>query len=208
MKTTVMAMLAALALAPVAATAATLTNGSFEDGTVSGRFTSLAAGSTALTGWTIGAGGIDHIGSLWQASDGSRSLDMSRGSAGTISQVMTGLVVGRVYQIEFDMSGNVGGGNTVKSLSVLAGGEGGTYSYDTAANGTSNGDMKWQTYQYFFTAGSENELLTFTSNDNNAFGAALDNVQLSVAAVPLPASVALLGLGLAGLGAMRRRKSS
>lgn len=56
-----------------------LTNGSFETGPNPGSFTNFAAGSTAITGWTVSTpGNIDYIGSLWVAANGSRSLDLGR----------------------------------------------------------------------------------------------------------------------------------
>src|SRR5664279_3424060 len=70
-------------MAGVPAQANLLTNGSFETGPNPGGFTNLAAGSTAITGWTVSTpGNIDYVGSLWVAANGSRSLDLE-GSAGT-----------------------------------------------------------------------------------------------------------------------------
>src|SRR5438046_1935873 len=56
-------------------------NGSFEDGAyarfVPGYdFGRLPAGSTDLTGWMITGGGVDWVGTYWQAAHGSKSVDL------------------------------------------------------------------------------------------------------------------------------------
>jgi hypothetical protein len=63
-------------------------NGSFEAGRLgnTARFDEVLAGSNVLSGWTIGGDGIDYIGSLWEASDGSRSIDVNRHAEGSLSQ--------------------------------------------------------------------------------------------------------------------------
>ena len=68
------------------AQAATLVNGSFEDGVDPGVFTTLGEGSGNITGWSIYGGGvagtIDYIGSYWNASDGNRSIDLNGNGPG------------------------------------------------------------------------------------------------------------------------------
>jgi hypothetical protein len=63
MKKFVAAILATAAFTG-SASAATIVNGSFEDSSVNpgGGFATLSGGSTAITGWTVGANSIDYIG--------------------------------------------------------------------------------------------------------------------------------------------------
>lgn len=201
--------LLALALGLVAAAgaqAATIQNGSFESPAVGGGFTSYGAGSTALTGWTIGGAGVDHINGYWLASDGQLSLDMSGPGAGSISQTVSSLIAGRTYTVTFDMSGNPDGGNAVKDMQVSAAGASQDYAFDTSVIASRTTDMMWQTMSFDFVATAGSETLTFSSLETNAWGPALDNVGISLAPVPLPAGAALLIGTLGGLGALRRRR--
>ncbi len=188
-----------------AAVAATIVNGSFEQGTVSGAFTTLGTGSSGLPGWNI-AGSIDHIGSYWQASQGAKSLDMSGTGAGSISQIVSGLVVGQLYQIMFDLSGNPDGGlRSQKKLQVSMSPSTGTaFTYTYSTTGTRS-NMNWVTKVFSFVATSKSALLTFASKTTTPYGPALDNVHF-LAAVPVPAGAPLLLGGIAALGALRRRR--
>ncbi|MEM8981170.1 MAG: choice-of-anchor C family protein [Pseudomonadota bacterium] len=186
-----------------AASAATIQNGSFEDpGTFSGNWQTQRAGSNGLPGWTIGGAGVDLIGNYWGASEGNYSLDMSAGRAGSLSTTISDLVAGQAYFLTFDMAANSAGGNKVKSLSVIVDGVAKDYSFDST--GKSRLDMGWETRTFRFVATSDTASLTLRSNENNAYGAALDNVQVS--AVPLPAAGFALGLGLLSFGGLRARR--
>src|SRR5689334_3055801 len=102
---------AAMLLGAQSAYAVTITNGSFESGTNPGVFTQLGSGSTAIDGWTVGgAGGVDYIGTYWTSSDGSRSVDLSGGGIGSISQQLTGMTIDQEYTISFDLAVNPPGG--------------------------------------------------------------------------------------------------
>lgn len=202
---------AALLLATTSfSNAATLVNGSFEDpGTYSGPFVPLNAGNTAITGWTINSGSVDLINTYWQSADGNYNLDMSGTSAGSISQTVTGLTVGSFYTVFFDLAGNPGGGNVVKTITASLGNVfTGDFTFNTA--GFNRNDMGWLTKSFVFKADAPTGLLTFTSKENNSTGPALDNVRISgnPSPVPVPAAGGLMALGLGLLGFMRRRKAA
>jgi hypothetical protein len=70
------------------------------------------------------------------------------------------------------------------------------------------GSLDWQYVQETFVATLTSATLTFASNDlaSNTTGILLDAV--SVASVPEPSSMTLLGLGGLGLAAIARRRRS
>ena len=191
--------------------AATIQNGSFETGTNPTSYITLGTGSTGITGWTVASGTVDYIGSYWVASDGNRSVDMAGNSLGSISTMITDLIVGLTYSLTFDMSGNPDGLPPNKQLTVSLSDPVTTsdYFYDYVAQGTTRTDMQWVTYGLSFVATATSSLLTFatgpgTGGSGCCFGPALDNV--SISAVPVPAGGVMLLSALAGFGFLRRRK--
>jgi choice-of-anchor C domain-containing protein len=204
-----------LTLAATAAQAASfLINGSFEDGTDPGSFTTLPGGSSDLTGWSVFGYGVDYVGSYWQAADGNRSLDLSALNAGGIQQNFK-TWAGTEYKVSFDYAGNPGD-NTVDPIkklyySVTSFGllEENVVNFDTTNTSTSN--MGWQTLSFSFIAKSSDTSLIFSSYTNSAYGPALDNVSVTAVsappAVPLPAALPLFAAGMAGLGAIGRIRS-
>lgn len=166
------------ALAFTSAAFAQVQNGGFEDGTDPGSFTTVGAGGGNITGWTVTFGSVDYIGSYWEAAEGSRSIDMSGGGAGSISQTIA-TIPGFTYQVTFYMSGNPDGSPMVKTMTVSANGAmSQNYSYDISV-GNTRGVMLWASNTYTFTATSNNTTLTFASTTDTAFGPALDNVSIT-----------------------------
>jgi choice-of-anchor C domain-containing protein len=159
---------------PVSA-ASGVSNGSFELGTAPGLFSTEFPGSTHITDWTVVSGTVDYVGTYWQASEGSRSIDMTGQSAGTIRQ-MVPTVTGGKYMVSFDMSGNPDGGPAVKSMNVEAGGTPETFTYDVVTAGNTDANMKWAPKLFQFTATGTTTPLTFASLDSGFYGPALDNV--------------------------------
>jgi choice-of-anchor C domain-containing protein len=197
--------LTSLTLSHRPAQAAAFTNGSFELGPDPGQLITLPAGSTDLTGWTVTSGNVDYIGSAWQASNGSRSLDLSGAGAGQIGHTFD-TILGTTYQVLFDLAGNPAGNPVEKLLRVAAtGGTAQDYSFDTT--GKSVTAMGWQTVAYNFTATSPSTTLLFTSLTDTAFGPALDNVRVSTDGLtPVPTPALLPGLIGMGIAAWRRRQ--
>ncbi len=151
-------------------------NGSFETGTDPGSYSTLVIGDTeSIDDWTVSNGSVDYIGTYWQASDGTRSLDLSGNEAGAVSQTID-TVVGETYRVRFDLAGNPAGGSTVKTVSVDAGDTPGVYTFDTT--GKTLEDMGWETQIFEFTATTETTTLTFSSLNEDFWGPALDNVNV------------------------------
>jgi choice-of-anchor C domain-containing protein len=192
-----------LALTSVAP-AAPFTNGGFENSASNpGAFLTLGAGSTAIDGWTVTGQGIDYIGTYWQSAEGARSLDLSAAAAGGISQTFD-TIVGLVYNVAFSLAGNPVVGPTIKTLTVSAAGVSNNYTFDTTGRTTS--DMGWELRNFIFTAVGTSTTLAFTSTTNSAAGPALDNVSVSVTAIPEPATWVMFGGGLLAM-ALSRVKS-
>lgn len=199
-----MAFAAALCAALATGAQAAVVNGSFEDpGTLDGNWATYGAGSSALSGWTINSGSIDLINDYWEHSDGDYSINIDGGAPGTISQMLTGLVVGRSYLLAFDMAANTDGPNDVVGVTASVGRNFQSFAFDGTSQ--SRSDMGWITYSLGFTAATESMLLSFASDSPSGYyGAALDNISVT-AAVPLPASGLMLLGALGGL-ALRARK--
>jgi choice-of-anchor C domain-containing protein len=204
---------AAAATAILGATASNasvaIVNGSFEDGSFDpGSFTTLGAGDTSITGWLVGGAGVDYIGSYWTASNGVRSIDLSATGAGSISQVLSGLTIGQTYDVSFDLAGNPDGGSNTKVAVVSDGAT--SASYDFLMGGQTKAAMGWEAHTFSFTATGVNATLVFSSNEDSAYGPALDNVSVAEGvggpAVPEPATWALMILGFAAVGVSLRSR--
>jgi choice-of-anchor C domain-containing protein len=153
-------------------------NGSFEVGTNPGVFDDLFTGQTNITDWTV-TGSVDYIGTLWVASDGVRSVDLTGDFEGTLSQGIA-TTPGLVYSVTFDFSGNPDGPDDLKTMVVSAdGGSEQTYTYQVTPANTRT-DMLWRTETFYFTATGTETVLAFTSLTPGFFGPVLDNVRVNV----------------------------
>jgi len=166
---------------------------------------------TGIPGWTVTAGSIDIIfltGTAgWSASDGLRSIDLDGLSGGTMAQTFD-TVPGSTYTIAFDLAANFYAGDLIKSVLVTAPNFSQTYTFNSAGRTALN--MGWITETFQFVATGTSSTLSFDSQTNSAFGAALDNVRVSAddttAPVPEPETYALMIAALGALGFMARRR--
>jgi hypothetical protein len=184
-----------------------ITNGSFELGTNPPAFgtsgSSLGAGSTNLTGWTISGGSIfDGLGWLPNGNPfgpntpfGNYFLDLTgyldqKPYYGVSQAINT--VVGQQYVLTFDLG--VDQDNLLYSgpISVLA--QAGSTSQTFLDNPGGTGSI-WTDFTLNFTATSTSTTISLLGTQGNEF-IGLDNVAVNTAStVPEPSSIALALIG-------------
>ena len=182
---TVAAGFAVVATAPAYAGPNIVTNGSFETGDTTGW---TSAGNTSFNG-------VECPGAPF-AGPGDGNCDYFAGpvgSNGTLSQTLT-TVVGAVYNINFDFQPD--GGNPSFFSAVWD-------ARPALLSLTNPAGSAYQVLHFTAPATSTSTTLTFTFRDDPGF-LKLDSVAVFV---PEPGTMALLGIGVAGLWAGRRRKA-
>lgn len=151
---------------------------------------------------------------LFNAHSGLASMDLTgAGNNGTTAGVQQSIatMIGQNYTLSFWVgraTGNTfyGVASTV-DLSI----DGGSRVSFTNSNTTAD-QINWQQFSYGFTASAASTQITFfngtASSGNNYVG--LDDVTLTTSAVvtPEPASVVLLGAGLAGIAGFASRRQA
>ena len=160
----------------------------------------IYAGDPSLTGWTVTSGSVEvdlttpTFGAP-TASGNPQNLDLDGNSAGTITQSFT-TIMGQTYSLDFYYSNNIYGSAASATVSVS---DSTLTPVVITHSGATYGSLNWQYEEETFVANSTSATLMFASNDpaSSTTGILLDGV--SVSAVPEPASVTLLGLGVSVL---------
>ena len=185
----------------------------------SGGYTFLYADGTADTGVTVGQygnndlwglnnGGLDAITS---PPDGAGQFIAQDGDfqVQPLDQDITGLTVGKTYTVGFDYAYAQQSGFNGDTIQYWAVSLGSSPAQDTPAlTNPSHGFTGWFSDSFSFVANSSSETLSFLANGNLPVPpfALLAGVTFTPDTVPEPAAWATMILGLAGLGAMARRR--
>ena len=192
----------ALAAATPAAAVELLANGNFENTGFGGTGSYYNLGNTGADhavpadfGFAVPVNNVDIIANgaytPFLATGGAYNLDLvGYGSTGAISQTFN-TVLGRVYTVSLDYTVNGGGTADV--------------SVDGGSIGTIVGTGTWQNFATSFVGTGSGVTFAITETvGGNSGGVVLDNV--SVTAIPEPATWALMiaGFGMVGFAARRR----
>jgi hypothetical protein len=199
------ALLSTALFAP--AQAATVFFDDFESNTLG---TPNVNGTQNVAGWSVASGTVDVIGTgFYQWYGTGRYLDMngSSGTPGRIERTIGGLVAGRSYTLSFNYGYNQNSGSNEQLSFGIANLAGALNPADFALVVGSTPGLA----SYSFKASAASHDLFFADTgatwwDNG--GPILDNVQVDLAPIPLPAAAPLLVAALGGLALFRRRRRS
>ncbi len=201
LKSLAQAALLAATLACPAAFANLITNGGFEAPVVNG-----ASGYNVRTiadagwGWTTGSRGAVQFdatyapGQLQTVGAGSQSVQLEL--VGDYIEQSIATTIGTTYNLSFLLASYAPPG--VSALKVSVGGVG-----DSLFSGNSS----WISQAFNFTATLASTSIRFTNNNLTAGFTYPHLDSIALASVPAPATLALVGLGLAALGWTRRQRA-
>jgi len=209
------AALAALSLGSGAHAANLVVNGGFEaDSFNTGFGYRLGLINNDVTGWYIPAGngtypwGLQNGNSYGAgpAAEGRQWLVLGEWDTQaqyTIQQTLSGLTPGGAYKLSFAIASELGC-CSMAEVSFLSGSATAAQSFTAPSSG-----LYWTQWSYnsmTFVANAASVTIQFKNQlpTNNGYDVGLDDV--SVTAVPETSTVAMMGLGLAVLGLLRRRR--
>lgn len=168
------------AWAPPAPPPPLITNGDFEDAT--------------LTGWTVDMGGADLIGaSGWTAESGTQSVELDSATSGA-SEIYQDVATaaGQRYDLSFAYAGDptldatvpaCDADHRIKHLTVHSINSGASFVFDTSGHSTS--DMGWKIAHVLIDATSSTTRINFRDSGDGVCGIALDNVSMGTPAATL-----------------------
>jgi hypothetical protein len=185
--------IASFILVGVGAHANLVSNGGFELNDYPGTgYKVYNAGDAGINDWTVGATSVDIVGTGYAPNSGSYALDLvGSPGPGSVSQALV-TTPSSLYTVSF-YARSTGGLNDEINVSL-----GATTAQFFATS-------VWQQYSFVATTWSAAETLQIWSNPNNNSTGNTFIDDVSVEAVPEPATMAVLGLGLAAAARKRRK---
>lgn len=169
--------------------APTVVNGGFE--------------SPFLTGWNTpnGQGDMLYFNPGNNSNTGLEIGGIGGGLNNSIDQVVSGFTIGNTYTIHFDLASQWAGGSGAEAeLSFLSGSSTGSQIFMAPPV---PGFGQWQSFSYNFLATASSVDIQFQEITNGFDDVGIDNI--TVTAPDGGATVALLGIALCGLAALRRK---
>ncbi len=202
----------------LAVLALTVSAGAANAGLINGSLTGSVGSSSVPTGWSINSISPDTTSSASQpfgfnvnpgdSPDGGTWVGLARNTSvfESFGQTVTDFTIGNTYNLSwYGVNTGCCAGGFNAAAEILFDLDGSTM----FTGATHSQDGVWYQDSYSFTATSTSHRLDFrlTTGANAYLG--IDGISLSQtdASVPTPATLALFGLGLAGLGWSRRKKA-
>jgi choice-of-anchor C domain-containing protein len=156
-----------------------ITNGGFETPVApSGSSDLVSAGSSALFGWAITTGDVNVVDNgLWQAFEGTQSLDLNGTQPGTISQSIA-TTAGTDYSLSFAYANNFGAGNPVAMAELKVSGASSLLDQTITHSGSTANNMSYVIFSGSFVADSPTSTLQFKALNSGPWGITLDAISV------------------------------